>query len=181
MQSLTLPLSCSCMYINPDPMPLTLGDLSEVYEKVYSSRPKWYNFGLALELPPATLDSIGIKYREDPSDCLREMIKARLKIENPLMWREIIRALRKPTVGESKLADQLEREYDPQEPLSAEVTSNQSESLLAFSLLSVAGSQASAEGEKEICCTLWTCIHFRLAREHTIGIFCSISYSSPGP
>ena len=128
-------------------MPLTLGDLSEVYEKVYSARPKWYNFGLALELPLATLDSIRIKYREDPSDCLREMLKARLKLENSLMWREIFRALRKPTVGESKLADQLEGVYDPQKPSSAEVTSNQSESLLAFSLFPTAGSQASAEGE----------------------------------
>ena len=101
-------------------MPLTLGDLSEVYEKVYSARPKWYNFGLALELPLATLDHIRIKYREDPSDCLREMLKARLKIEHPLMWIEIIRALRRPAVGESKLADQLEGVYDPQEPSSAE-------------------------------------------------------------
>ena len=101
-------------------MPLTLGDLGEVYEKVYSARPRWYNFGLALELPSATLDSIRIKYHVDPSDCLREMLKTRLKFENKLMWREIIRALRKPTVGESKLADQLEGVYDPQEPSIAE-------------------------------------------------------------
>ena len=97
-------------------MPLTLGDLSEVYEKVYSVHLKWYNFGLALNLQSATLDAIRIKYREDPRDCLREMIIARLKLENPLMWRGIIRALRKPTVGESKLADQLEGMYDIQEP-----------------------------------------------------------------
>ena len=138
------------MYINPDPMPLTLGDLSEVYEKVFSARPKWYNIGLALGLPLATLDSIRMKYREDPSDCLREMLKVRLKLENPLMWREIIRALRKPTVGESKLADQLEGVNNPQEPSSAEVASHQSERLLAFSLFPTAGSQASAEGEKEM-------------------------------
>ena len=101
-------------------MPLTLGDLSEVYEKVYSARPKWYNFGLTLGVSPATLDSIRIMYRKDPSDCLREMLKARLKIEHPLMWREIIRALRRPAVGESELADQLEGVYDIQELSSAE-------------------------------------------------------------
>ena len=101
-------------------MPLTLRDLSDVYEKVYSVRPKWYNFGLALELSVAALDSIRIKYLLDPSDCLRETLKARLKLEHPLMWREIIRALRKPTVGESELADQLEREYDPPKPSDAE-------------------------------------------------------------
>ena len=100
-------------------MPLTLGDLGDVYETVYSVQPKWYNFGLALELPAYVLDSIRIKYREDPSDCLREMLKARLKIENKLTCRDIIRALRKPTVGGTKLADQLEQVYDPQEASSA--------------------------------------------------------------
>ena len=101
-------------------MPLTLTDLAEVYEKVYSARPRWYNFGHALELPPATLDSIRIRCREDPSACLREMLKARLKFESKLTWRELIRVLRKLTVGESRLADQVEEVYDPQKPSKGE-------------------------------------------------------------
>ena len=101
-------------------MPLTLGDLAEVHQKVYSAQEKWYNFGLALELPPATLDSIRIKFREDHSSRLRETLKARLELENRLTWKDIIRALRKLTVGESNLADQIEGVCNPEKPSDGE-------------------------------------------------------------
>ena len=74
---------------------------------MFSIRPKWYNFGLALNLPLDGLDCIRIKYREDPSDCLREVIKARLKLQHKLTWRDIIIALRESIVGESVLADKI--------------------------------------------------------------------------
>ena len=96
--------------------PLSLSDLGDVYEEVYSVRAKWINFGLALKLPSEALDTIdNSKYCEKPGDCLREMLKARL-MKSKLTWRMIIIALRKQTVGENKLADQLEREYGPQKP-----------------------------------------------------------------
>lgn len=95
--------------------------MGDVYEKLYSVRPKWYNYGLALKLPPDALDSIRLKFHGDPADSLRETLKDRLKFEIKLTWREIIRALRKPTVGESKLADELEGLCDrPQKPSSFE-------------------------------------------------------------
>ena len=72
-----------------------------------STPPEWYNFGLALNLPLDGLDCIRIKYREDPSDCLREVIKARLKLEHKLTWGDIIIALRESIVGESVLADKI--------------------------------------------------------------------------
>ena len=91
----------------PDLSPLTLEDFTDVYRDLFSIRPKWYNFGLALNLPLDGLDCIRIKYREDPSDCLREVIKARLKLEQKLTWRDIIIALRESIVGESVLADKI--------------------------------------------------------------------------
>ena len=91
----------------PDLSPLTLEDFTDVYRDLFSIRPKWYNFGLALNLPLDGLDCIRIKYREDPSDCLREVIKARLKLEQKLTWRDIIIALRESIVGESVLADEI--------------------------------------------------------------------------
>ena len=91
----------------PDLSPLTLEDFTDVYRDLFSIRPKWYNFGLALNLPVDGLDCIRIKYREDPSDCLREVIKARLKLEHKLTWRDIIIALRESIVGESVLADKI--------------------------------------------------------------------------
>ena len=89
---------------------LSLRDVGDVYEAVYSVRPRSYNFGLTLKLSPADLDAIRIKYREDPSDCLREMLKTRLKLEHKLTWGEVIKALRKPTVGQHKLADQSQKQ-----------------------------------------------------------------------
>ena len=91
----------------PDLSPLTLEDFTDVYRDLFSIRPKWYNLGLALNLPLDGLDCIRIKYREDPSDCLREVIKARLKLEHKLTWRDIIIALRESIVGESVLADKI--------------------------------------------------------------------------
>ena len=91
----------------PDLSPLTLEDFTDVYRDLFSIRPKWYNFGLALNLPLDGLDCIRIKYREDPSDCLREVIKARLKLEHKLTWRDIFIALRESIVGESVLADKI--------------------------------------------------------------------------
>ena len=91
----------------PDLSPLTLEDFTDVYRDLFSIRPKWYNFGLALNLPLDGLDCIRIKYREDPSDCLREVIKARLKLEHKLTWRDIFIALRGSIVGESVLADKI--------------------------------------------------------------------------
>ena len=91
----------------PDLTPLTLEDFTDVYRDLFSIRPKWYNFGLALHLPLDGLDCIRIKYREDPTDCLREVIKARLKLELKLTWRDIIIALRESIVGASVLADKI--------------------------------------------------------------------------
>ena len=91
----------------PDLSPLTLEDFTDVYRDLFSIRPKWYNFGLALNLPLDGLDCIRIKYREDPSDCLREVVKARLKLEHKLTWRDIFIALRESIVGESVLADRI--------------------------------------------------------------------------
>ena len=91
----------------PDLTPLTLEDFTDVYRDLFSICPKWYNFGLSLHLPLDGLDCIRIKYREDPSDCLREVIKARLKLEHKLTWRDIIIALRESIVGESVLADKI--------------------------------------------------------------------------
>lgn len=91
---------------------------------MYTVRPNWHNFGLALEVDPIELKSIETKYRQDPSDCLREMLYSRLKLQHKLTWRDIINALRKQDVGENKLADQLE---DAHKELGAEGEKTMSE------------------------------------------------------
>ena len=86
-------------------------DLHQVFTEVYATRPKWNNIGLAFNLPPATLESIKIKHREDPDNCLREMLYTRLKLEHPLTWRDVVNGLRCSTVGETALANKLATKY----------------------------------------------------------------------
>ena len=86
-------------------------DLNEVFTEVYATRPKWNNIGLAFNLPPATLESIRIKHREDPNNCLREMLYTRLKLEHPLTWQDVVNGLRCSTVGETALANNLATKY----------------------------------------------------------------------
>ena len=95
-------------------------DLSEdsfafLYERLHSICSKWYNFGLALGLQPATLNQISNDKREKCEDCLRESLLKLVQIRR-LTWREIIEALKKPTVNESELATEIESEAIARDP-----------------------------------------------------------------
>ena len=100
-------------------------DLHQVYTEVYATRPKWNNIGLAFNLPPATLESIKMKHREDPDSCLREMLYTRLKLEHPLTWRDVVNGLRCSTVGETALAYKLATKYGLEQNNSPELETPQ--------------------------------------------------------
>ena len=100
-------------------------DLHQVYTEVYATRPKWNNIGLAFNLPPATLESIRIKHREDPDSCLREMLYTQLKLEHPLTWRDVVNGLRCSTVGETALANKLATKYGLEQNNSPELETPQ--------------------------------------------------------
>ena len=100
-------------------------DLHQVYTEVYATRPKWNNIGLAFNLPPATLESIRIKHREDPDSCLREMLNTRLKLEHPLTWRDVVNGLRCSTVGETALGNKLATKYGLEQNNSPELETPQ--------------------------------------------------------
>ncbi len=86
-------------------------DLIDVLEAAHSGRNKWYNIGLKLGVESHTLDSIGDRF-DDPTDCLREVIKQWLKGVSPQpTWRALVDALRSCVVGEEKLASELEAKY----------------------------------------------------------------------
>ena len=97
-------------------------DLHQVYTEVYATRPKWNNISLAFDLPPATLESTRMKHREDPDNCLREMLYTRLKLEHPLTWRDVVNGLRCSTVGETALANELATKYGLEQNNSPEQT-----------------------------------------------------------
>ena len=73
-------------------------DLSEVYERVFYARARWYNIGLKLNIPCSDLEV----YRNLSSDdALRDMLRYWLRRTNPApTWSRLIEALRSPTVRE---------------------------------------------------------------------------------
>ena len=91
---------------------LSLDDLGEVKEELYTARTKWYNVGLKLKVPIDDLDSIRSQYN-DPGDQLCEMLKPWLKGDaksNP-KWKVLVEVLRSRLIGESKLAGSLKEKY----------------------------------------------------------------------
>ena len=90
---------------------LSANDLLVVMEELSDVRAKWYDLGLQLHISIGTLDAI----KEDchsTSDCLRETLKTWLKTcPSPPTWSNIVDALRSNTVGEVRLAADLEHKY----------------------------------------------------------------------
>ena len=86
-------------------------DLLKVMEELADVRAKWYNIGLGLGLSVGTLDGIKTDH-SNISDCLREALKTWLKAYlPPPTWSKVVEALGTKTVGEAKLATDLECKY----------------------------------------------------------------------
>ena len=90
---------------------LSVNDLPMVMEELNETRVKWYDIGLQLRMSVGTLDAIKEQY-DDLSHHLRETLKTWLKTcpSHPT-WNNIIDALRSSTVGEVRLAADLEQKY----------------------------------------------------------------------
>ena len=90
---------------------LSDNDLPVIMEELNKACVKWYNIGMMLQVSLDRLDAIKEEY-SNPSDCLRETLKIWLKTyPSHLTWSNIVDALRSYTVGEIKLATDLERKY----------------------------------------------------------------------
>ena len=90
---------------------LSINDLLVVMEELNDVRAKWYNIGLQLRMSVGTLDAIKEQY-DDPSHCLRETLKTWLKTSpSAPTWTNIVDALRSSTVGEVRLAADLQNKY----------------------------------------------------------------------
>ena len=74
-------------------------------------RAKWYNIGLQLGVSVGTLNAFK-EQSNKTSECLRETLTTWLKSYlPPPMWTNIIDALRSSTIGETRLATDLEYKY----------------------------------------------------------------------
>ena len=91
-------------------MELSINDLGSVLTAVFKASTKWYNIGLMLKVAVPTLERIGFQF-DNPTDRLREILKAWLETAAKPTWRDIVGALRGVTVGHSKLASDINTRY----------------------------------------------------------------------
>ena len=84
--------------------------LAELLDKVAAeARDKWTMVGLQLDIKPNQLTAIS-RSHQDAMDCYREVFSLwENKCDPPFTWATIIDALRAPSVGEDRLASELER------------------------------------------------------------------------
>ena len=84
-------------------------------EELNDVSPKWYVFGTQLRVAVVRLDNIKEQYMHANQACqdsLRETLKAWLKDHtSPPTWSIVVKSLRSRTVGETALAEHLERKY----------------------------------------------------------------------
>jgi len=80
----------------------------DIIEKIYTTCPKWYYIGLQLKVPVYILDNMK---GEATSIRLSKVIQYWLTHMNPSpTWRALANVLRMPTVGEGRLAGEIERQ-----------------------------------------------------------------------
>ena len=84
-------------------------NMRDILNEIYTAHPKWYYIGLQLNVPSYTLDGI----KSDPTLVrLEKVIRYWLTHMNPRpTWGDLVNALRKSTVGESRLAGEIERKF----------------------------------------------------------------------
>ena len=100
---------------------LIVDDLHVVMEELNDARAKWYDIALQLCMNVGTLDAIQEQY-DDPSHCLRETLTTWLKTCPSPTWKNIVYALRSSTIGEVRLAADLEQKYCSTQDTSVAVT-----------------------------------------------------------
>ena len=91
-------------------MALTIDHLGIVRAELFKARTKWYDIGLALNVPVTTLDSTEGQFGNH-SDKLRETLKIWLKTAIEPSWQDIVGVLKSPVVGEPTVASDIEAKY----------------------------------------------------------------------
>ena len=91
-------------------MSITIADLKKVYKETFEARNEWRNILLELEVSSATIDSIGVKFRDNPKECYREGLKKWLE-GGERSWGDLVEALSSPTVDHNDIAMVIKRDY----------------------------------------------------------------------
>lgn len=84
-------------------------DLRTCLNIMHPARSKWFHIGIQLGIESSTLRAIEHKWpKDDGENCLLEVLDEWLK-QHRGSWETLIAALRAESVGEAKLADNLEQ------------------------------------------------------------------------
>ena len=80
---------------------------------MWGARTKWKDLGEALGMDATKLDAIAIKQRDEPGNCLRDMLSDWLRGSGgpPRVWSTIATALRADTVDLGTIAEEIEKEH----------------------------------------------------------------------
>ena len=84
--------------------------LKDLLEELVHISHKWYYLGIQLGLE-GKLDNIKSDHSENSQHCLSEMLSTWLKFDPRATWHTLCAALHSETVGEKKLASDLEAKY----------------------------------------------------------------------
>lgn len=87
-----------------------MNDLGDLQEALFDIRANWNSIGLMLKISVGTLESIRYQY-SSPADQLRETLKEWLRKDERQSWEVIVGILRSNSVGEPKLARDIEARY----------------------------------------------------------------------
>ena len=82
-------------------------DLRRVQDSLWEARTQWYNFGLGLDISPASLDTIELANTGNPERCFRAMLTKWLREHQRPTWSALAEALSSPSVGLSHLAEEI--------------------------------------------------------------------------
>ena len=84
--------------------------LKATINALHSVCPKWYNIGVQLEVPSFQLKIIE-KKSSDLMDQLRDTLDYWMNNNPSASWRHLVYALKAPSVGEKRLAEQIKEEH----------------------------------------------------------------------
>ena len=88
----------------------TVLTLKAAINALHSVCPKWYNIGVQLEVPTFQLKNIE-KKSSDLMDQLRDTLDYWMSNDLSPSWRNLVDALKAPSVGENRLAKEIEEKY----------------------------------------------------------------------
>ena len=83
-------------------------ELDEIAEVLHDVKTKWKPIGTQLKLSRPTLRCIEDRCKGDPEEAFTEMMDEWLKNADDASWRAIVKALHSRSVGESRLARNVE-------------------------------------------------------------------------